>query len=1117
MPFPKLLITAGLAVAQIAMGMLRTIEGPRLKDLEASMADYGTPLPNVLGTRRVSVPCMFCEPIKERKRTRKTKGGKYKEYTYFGTWASVLADHEIQRVRRIWFDKHLVYDVTGGSTDSVGDGTDVVEDLVGDNVSLADLMRIYLGTEDQEPDPRMLATIEANEGAGTCPAYKGVAYILFEDVPLEKIGNRFPQVEVELDGIGGSPAFIEITSYPDDPDATNAFFVQNFSPNGRYGVGRISSQTVQYVDLDDPDHISGTYPPSSLPTVDVTLIDNDGTIYALDIVPTPTLYKIEDFGAGAITTLTTTFPATPSKPAKLFIMPDDSRKIAWDSSANSNAYIYDVDSGVITTVTNPDPPWTIQIFRQDSYGDVWAIGTEAFPDQEMVHLWRVIDNGAGSAAPDHFSFDIDHTPVGGFFVLDAVHTTGGWLIVWAAGEKLVLLDEDDFSILASRGYLGDNHGFLDDTLGHKWLEATPPGLSEIWLPGFEDGLGDSVFVRISSVDLTSLASLRQDSWAIGAEDIEGETIYYVPYLNGILSTDETNPADTRLIIRLLPTDDDAGLNLGTVIRHFSGLVDLTEDTDYTITTAAAAISMVGYSYTQGPAKASLEWLLDIYDCEAQPHDGIIRFNTRGPAPGATLVTPEFVVDEGRPEGRFKLTVSNDTDIPRRVVFNFADVDNDQQPNNVTSQRRQDGVDGVGELTIDGTTLALDGDDAQQLVDRYFRRKWFSRISGEFRLTSQRLAIEPGDFHPVDFDGLTVNVHVDKVKHSADGSLHVECSQDEQALAARSDGVGSPAFGRPPSEIFAPGESAGYVLDIPLTSDAHDQVAPFVYVVAGPVDPDAQYFGTEFYQSDTGEADTFEPGFAATGSSDPMTWGATTTELSDAVPHVLDNGSTLTVVLSNGTLSSITEDAMLASATANLALIGDEFVQFKTATLTAPLTYALSGFVRGARGTEQHMSAHAIGDRFVLLDGAVALRTIGAGELGDTDYYIPAGVGSNPDAANEIELEFSGAAHRPYSPVHGTLSQDGADWEISATRRTRIGGASVNGQDVPLGETSESWEADIMDGADVVRTLAGTSLPLIYTDAMAVLDFGSSQSSLDVNLYQMSPVLTLRGFPLAIAA
>lgn len=61
-------------------------------------------------------------------------------------------------------------------------------DLEGLNV------RIYLGTEDQLPN----TLIEAKEGEGFAPAYRGIAYLVFERMPLENFGNRIPQISVEV-------------------------------------------------------------------------------------------------------------------------------------------------------------------------------------------------------------------------------------------------------------------------------------------------------------------------------------------------------------------------------------------------------------------------------------------------------------------------------------------------------------------------------------------------------------------------------------------------------------------------------------------------------------------------------------------------------------------------------------------------------------------------------------------------------------------------------------------------------------------------------------------------------------------------------------------------------
>ena len=55
-------------------------------------------------------------------------------------------------------------------------------------------MRVHLGDEDQDADP----FIAAKMGAANTPAYRGTAYVVFEELPLERFGNRMPQLSFEV-------------------------------------------------------------------------------------------------------------------------------------------------------------------------------------------------------------------------------------------------------------------------------------------------------------------------------------------------------------------------------------------------------------------------------------------------------------------------------------------------------------------------------------------------------------------------------------------------------------------------------------------------------------------------------------------------------------------------------------------------------------------------------------------------------------------------------------------------------------------------------------------------------------------------------------------------------
>ena len=55
-------------------------------------------------------------------------------------------------------------------------------------------IRVHRGGEDQLPDD----LIVAKEGANNAPAYRGLAYVVFERLPLAGFGNRIPQLSFEI-------------------------------------------------------------------------------------------------------------------------------------------------------------------------------------------------------------------------------------------------------------------------------------------------------------------------------------------------------------------------------------------------------------------------------------------------------------------------------------------------------------------------------------------------------------------------------------------------------------------------------------------------------------------------------------------------------------------------------------------------------------------------------------------------------------------------------------------------------------------------------------------------------------------------------------------------------
>lgn len=170
------------------------ISGPRLGDLSAQTASYGTTIPLTYGTIALHGNVFWIEnnSLREQKHTEgggKGGGGGAESttYSYYATFALGLCQGPIQGIKRIWIGGKLFYDA--GSTDP--------ETIAASNQA-KHYFTLYTGSETQLPDDRMQAAI----GIADCPAYRGLAYLVFKDLPLADYGNTLlgANVKVEVSG-----------------------------------------------------------------------------------------------------------------------------------------------------------------------------------------------------------------------------------------------------------------------------------------------------------------------------------------------------------------------------------------------------------------------------------------------------------------------------------------------------------------------------------------------------------------------------------------------------------------------------------------------------------------------------------------------------------------------------------------------------------------------------------------------------------------------------------------------------------------------------------------------------------------------------------------------------
>lgn len=244
-------------------------------------------------------------------------------------------------------------------------------------------------------------------------------------------------------------------------------------------------------------------------------------------------------------------------------------------------------------------------------------------------------------------------------------------------------------------------------------------------------------------------------------------------------------------------------------------------------------------------------------------------------------------------------------------------------------------------------------------------------------------------------------------------------------------------------------------------------------------------------------------------------GQLTEDFSSGPIGVFDESSVLTVRLLNSedNLQSRTDLQVLngANTVAVITPSGEwEVLQFANATLNPDGTYSLSRLIRGRLGTEEYMGDPTLaGSTFVVYNPSSAFTFSGTNDLLGVEIagrFGPPGFLPGDARYQDGSAVPRGVAYRPFAPVTLKATETGNDFELSWVRRTRFNGDGWETGDVPLNEDFERYEVEILDGSSVVRTVTiNDQTNYTYTEANQITDFGSSQSNIDFNVYQVSAI------------
>lgn len=375
------------------------------------------------------------------------------------------------------------------------------------------------------------------------------------------------------------------------------------------------------------------------------------------------------------------------------------------------------------------------------------------------------------------------------------------------------------------------------------------------------------------------------------------------------------------------------------------------------------------------------------------------------------------------------------------LLRYYDIDRDFQP----GIQRAPGRPSPGEPHAIELPAALAAGQARRLVAGAGRRAALGRESLSWRTAELDPAIGPGSL--VTVPGQAGRWRVEEWEWRAQGVELTLSRLPGSALAAADPAGGASGRLNPPIDaVAAPTVLAAF--ELPWDGNGPGD-RPALFAAGSSSGPG--WKGAALY-ADRGDGQLVP--FGATGRARAV-MGTVPYALPPASPLLLDRTTTPTVHLVGADMILAATDAAGLTRGGNLALIGEELVQFGSAVPLGAGRWRLAKLLRGRGGTEEAIAAHGPGEPFVLLNGTpLALDPVTLGTAPDARV---AALGLADPAPVTSAVANRGLTLRPLCPVHPRRSIDGDEVLLTWTRRARGGWLWRDGVDAPLHEQAEAYE------------------------------------------------------------
>ncbi len=1120
---------------------------------------YGLPIPILFGTDRVEGNVIWGGSFVDKSVQVGDVIYKFKTVSF----ALGLCEGPVTKAVRIWAGDELVFsskmetDSNGVpiAANSSGNIVSTEFDLLsGDsplrgsgNPATSTKIRFYSGTETQLPDP----LIESVEGVGFSPAYRGLAYIVFENVVLEE--ESIPAFSVEVAGEATNvfprlvadfttpvQSFNRFRSRPIAYDITRDQFILTAedalgtgTPVDGAGYALFDGNTLTEIAQHE---IAETFSISDVGIFNTTnyLLPGGRTVFSIGSGNANTLHVLDpesgqilssigpdgglSTGFGLDLTGSTTFRAQYAGGFffDVFATVSTNKSVTFntiDSGGNivNRSELNNVLYGTMNTAIHSKvPPGAFspsKSYADGGYaeGDNLFIFSHLNNDRTLFRVYRIpTDNVTSLDNPQLITVgDIDLALIGGTGIVHTIYQV----------EKNPV---DHTFILFVEVATGPSYVLKYDPFSNAIVWKSPTTVpSSIARQSNRQAILNTaslayfdINLDIKIVDMNS-GVVRNSVSDFAAENLPNPSSAYY-FFNGYENsfTYLSNTTGQRLVKVFLDRSENETAPISDIVTSLLrriGVPDTQLDVD-----DVAALACLGYQ-VNGPRdlRSVVEELAQIFQFDVIESNGLIKYQARGQPVSVTIANDDLADVED--DGWFVREDDNDFTKARAVNLTYKSEIREYKPDvqSVIFPKYENTLLS-GDAAIDvRTDVVLDADTARKLAETLLYSKLVYETSFTINIPQRYAYLDPGDVVEIEYSATESEVgRIRQMTMSSEYRIAVSATkEDPEIYSDIVDIFGN--VGRYVGDQFTAGGNRVSIefLSIPYLrvseQDALDGYQTFYFTVLN-------YGAASVIPTTISFSYNNEPAAIISAPEIFPTWGIVTNKpIARSSIFSTDNESQLRVRMRNiGTITptnAASKDALVNNSSINLLYAGGELIQYQTAVDEGGGFWLFTGLHRGKFGTDAFTAEHNNGEKCVFLSDNAGNFDNDALLIGLLPITGSSGFAfkAKPDTSNPFQESYDG----PYLsrnllpwPVRGFKGvYSGDDLVLSWQKRTRKDGEWIDDGDNEVLYDEEAGEiydiylfldpdtVNILDDTTYLRRVTVTTNTYTWTDALQTDD------------------------------